>query len=261
MQASWFRFNGITALATAALVVGCNGTDTGSGSSSTTTDASATGVWSGSDTVSGLGVTALINSAGQATFIRSDGVQFVGTVQVSGTTLATAVDGYTDFGNTFSDGSTYGIVTVDGTVSTGSSISATLTFTTNGSTSISGTWSLNYAAQSNNASSPAAISGNYTDASSGAVVSITTSGVMTSQNPSNSCVLNGSVSTNDTSHDVYEVAYSYGNCTGSYAQLNDVQFTGLATLSTSGSTPQILLAVTGASSTSKYSIVSTLNGS
>jgi len=84
---------------------------------------------------------------------------------------------------------------------------------------------------------------------------------MTSQNPSNSCVLNGSVSTNDTNHDVYEVAYSYGNCTGSYAQLNDVQFTGLATLSTSGSAPQILLAVTGSSSTNKYSIVSTLNGS
>jgi len=90
MQTSWFRFKVITALATAALVVGCNATDTGSGSgsssSTSTTDASATGVWSGSDSVSGLAVTALINSAGQATFIRSDGIQFVGTVQVSGTT-------------------------------------------------------------------------------------------------------------------------------------------------------------------------------
>jgi len=261
MQASWLRFNGITALATAALVIGCNATDTGSGSSATTTDAAATGVWSGTDSVSGLAVTALINSAGQATFIRSDGVQFAGTVQVSGSTLATAVDGYTNFGNTFGDGSTYGIGTVDGTVATGSTISAALTFTTNGNTSISGTWSLSYAAQSNNVSSPAAISGNFTDASTGAVVSINSSGVMTSQNPTNGCVLNGSVSTNDTSHDVYAVAYSYGNCTGTYAQLNDVQFTGLATLSTSGSAPQILLAVRGTSSTSKYSIVSTLNGS
>ena len=261
MQASWFKFNAIIALVFATLVVGCNGTDSSSSSGSSSTNASATGVWSGSDSVSGLGVTALINSAGEATFIRSDGVQFAGAVQVSGTTLATAVDGYTNFGNSFGDGSTYGIGTVDGTVSTGSSISATLTFTTNGNTSVSGTWSLNYAAQSDDASSPAAISGNYTDASSGAVVSINSSGVMTGQNAGNSCVLNGSVSTNDTSHDVYEVAYSYGNCTGSYAQLNDVQFTGLATLSTGGSAPQILLAVTGASSTNKYSIVSTLNGS
>ncbi len=54
------------------------------------------------------------------------------------------------------------------------------------------------------------------------------------------------------SHDVYEVACSYGNCNGTYASLNDMQFTGLATLSTSGSTPQILLAVMGASSTNKY---------
>jgi hypothetical protein len=258
MQASWFKFNAIIALVFATLVVGCNGTDSSS-SGSSSTNASATGVWSGSDSVTGLTITALINSAGQATFIRSDGVQFVGTVQVSGTTLAVTVDGYTEFGNAFSDGSTYGIGTVNGTVSTGSSISASLTFTTNGNTSITGSWSLNYEAQSS--SSTAAISGNYTDASTGAVLSITSSGVMTSQNASNSCVLNGSVSTNDTTNDIYEVAYSFGNCTGSYASLNGVQFTGLATLYTGGSAAQIIMAVTGASSSAKYSIVSTLNGS
>jgi len=256
---------GVAGAVTAALFLSsCNSTGLGGGSGSTT-DAGATGVWSGTDSVSGATIIALINSAGQATFISSGGLQvnqgqFVGSAEVSGSTLAVTVDGYSNFPNSFSDGSTYGLGTVNGAVMTGSSITATLTFTTNGGTAISGSWSLSFLAQSNNASSPAAISGNYTDTSTGAVLSINTNGVMTSQGPNN-CVLNGSVSTGDTSHNLYEVTYTYGNCTGTYAALNGVQFTGLATLNTGASPAQLLIAVTGASSTNKYSIVSTLNAS
>lgn len=238
---------------------GCNSTsDSGS---STTTNASATGVWGGTDSVSGLGVSAFINSAGQATFIRSDGVQFVGSAQVSGDTLAVTVDGYSDFPGTFSDGSTYGLGTLSGTVTTGSSITATLTFTTNGGTAVTGSWSLMFESQSNSGSSTAAVSANYTDTVTGAVLSITSNGDMTEQNASNGCVLNGSISTTDSSQDIYEVAYSFGNCTGTYAVLNGVQFTGLASLNSGASPVQLTLAVTGASSTSKYAIISTLNGS
>ena len=114
---------------------------------------------------------------------------------------------------------------------------------------------------SNNSSSTSAVSGNYTDNVTGTVLSINTGGVMTSQNASNSCVLNGSISTQDGSHNVYEVAYTYGNCTGTYAVLNGVQFTGLATLNPSLSPVQLTMAVTGASSTNKYGIVSILHGS
>jgi hypothetical protein len=258
------RLTGISGAVTAALLLSsCNSSGLGSDNgSSTSTNESATGVWSGTDSVSQAPVIALINSAGQATFIRTDAYyQFVGSAQVSGSTLAVTVDGYSQFPNAFSDGSTYGIGTVNGAVTTGSSITATLTFTTNGNTAISGSWALSYSSQSNTASSPAAISGNYTDTSTGAVLSINSDGVMTASGPSN-CVLNGSISTGDTSHDIYEVSYTYDNCTGStYAPLNGVQFTGLATLNTSSSPAQLLIAVTGASSTNKYSIVSTLNGS
>lgn len=139
-------------------------------------------------------------------------------------------------------------------------LNATLTFTTDGNTAITGSWSLSYASIASNASSSEAISGNYTDSSSGAVLSITSSGTMTSQ-AANGCVLNGSASTNDSSHNVYEVAYSYASCTGSDAVLNGVQFTGLATLNTAQSPAQLLIAVAGASSTTKYGIVSTLSGS
>ena len=260
MHNYWSRLIGVCGVVTAALLLSsCNSSGLDSGGSSST-DQSATGVWSGTDSVSGFSVSALINSAGQATFVRSDGIQFTGSAQVSGSTLAVTVDGTSDFPNSFGDGSTFGIGTLNGAVTTGTSITATLTFNTNGGTAISGSWSLSYLAQSNNASSPAAISGNYTDTSTGAVLSINSNGVMTSQGLSN-CVLNGSVSTGDTSHNVYEVSYTYESCSGSYAGLNRVQFTGLASLNTGSSPTQLFIAVTGASSTNKYSIVSTLNGS
>jgi len=260
MRTAWITFTAVVGLSSVmALFAGCN-TDLDNNSGSTSTDQSATGVWSGSDSVSGLGVTAIINSGGDATFIRGDGVQFTGTVQVSGSALAVTVDGYSDFGSAFSDGSTSGLGTLNGTVTTASTITASLTFTTADSTAITGSWSLTYEAVSNNASSPAAAAGNYTDTVTGAVLSINSNGVMTSQSANNGCVLNGTISTSDTAHDVYEVAYTFGSCTGNYTVLNAVQFTGLAYLNAS-SPAQLTLAVTGASATTKYAVVSTLNGS
>ncbi len=258
------RFSQLTlsgsCLTLALLAGGCNSTGT---DSNTNTTQSATGVWSGSDSVSGLGVTAIINSAGQGTFMRSDGVLFTGSVQVSGSSVAVTVDGYPDFSATFSDGSTYGLGTLDGTVTTGSTLTATLSFTTNGNTAITGNWSLSYEALSDTASSTTAISGNYTDTVTGAVIAISTSGAMSGQTASNSCALSGSVSTSDSTHNVYEVAYTYSGCTSTYSVLNGVQFTGLATLNPNLSPAQILMGVTGTASTSgdKYAIISSLGAS
>jgi hypothetical protein len=69
------------------------------------------------------------------------------------------------------------------------------------------------------------------------------------------------VSTTDSALNIYQVSYSFGNCTAAYAVLNGVQFTGLATLNPSSSPAQITMAVTGASGTSQYAIVSTLTAS
>lgn len=257
---TFMRAVGIPAIALGfALLGSCNSTGTGSGTGPTV-DASPVGVWSGTDSVSGLGVTALINLAGQASFIRADGVQFVGVAQVSADTLAVTVDGYTDFSSTFADGSNFGIGTLNGTVTTANTLTATLTFTTNGGTAVTGSWSLSFVPHSNDPSSTVSVSGNYTDNVTGTVLSINNDGVMTSQNANNGCVLNGTISTADSTHDLYEVSYSYGNCTGTYAPLNGVQFTGLATLNPS-SPPQLSVAVVGASTTAKYGTVTTYNGS
>ena len=236
MRAPGSRFIGLAAVLVASCLAGCNCSTSGS---DVTTTQSATGVWAGTDSATNLRSPASSTPRGQATFIRSDGVQFAGTVDVSGATVAATVTGYTNFNQTFSDGSTYGIGTLNGTVSTGSSLTATLTFTTNGGTALTGSWSLSFETLSNNASSTGAVAGNYTDNSSDATLAIASNGVMSEQNaasgPMNGCVLNGSISTTDSSVNVYQVSYTLSVCTGTYAPLNGVQFTGLAYLNTNGS--------------------------
>jgi hypothetical protein len=260
MRAPRTRLIGLSAVVTASwLAASCNSSTSGLGTSTTTTNQSATGVWSGTDSVTSLGVVGIVNSAGQATFIRSDGVQFDGSVQVSGTTLAATITGYTNFNQTFSDGSTYGIGTLNGTVSSGGSLTATLAFTTNGGTALTGSWSLSFEALSATASSTAAVQGNYTDVATNAVLSITSTGVMTEQNAANGCVLNGSISTTDSSTNVYQVSYTLEDCTGANAVLNGVQFTGLGYLDVSASPVELVISVAGANSTSQYGIVSDLS--
>jgi hypothetical protein len=227
----------------------------------TIANASPTGVWSGSDSVTGQSVTALIDAAGLATFVRSDGAQFVGQVTTSGNTFAMSVQGYSNFGTPFSDGSTSGSGTLNGTVMSGGTLNATLTFSTAGHTPMSGTWSLSFEALSNDRSSLAAISGNYRDTAAITVLSINGDGAITSQNPVNHCVLNGSVTTHDGAHDLYEVSYSYGDCTGAAATLNGVEFTGLASLNSGAAPVQLTIAVTGSSPAGRYAQVSAFDGS
>jgi hypothetical protein len=144
---------------------------------------SSTGIWGGTDSVTGLAVTGYIDSAGDAVFVRNDGVQFAGPTQLSGDTLIAAVVGYTDFPSTFSDGSTYGLGTLNCTVATGSTLTLSLTFTTNGGTMLSRSWSLTFNTLTDCGSSLGTIAANYTDTASGSVNSISADGVMAGQNP------------------------------------------------------------------------------
>jgi len=238
--------------------------------SSTPTTGSAAGIWVGTDSASGLQLTGFINVNGQADFIRSDGIQFVGTVQVSDTALEIALNGYTQYGYQFSDGSTFGTGTFSGTFSSGNTISGSLQFTTDDNTAITSTWSLTFDSLYNTASSVGTISGTYTDnlaavsngvdPLSGANVTISSTGIMYGQGSTDDCVLNGTVSDTDTSADLYEISYTYENCSGSAAVLNGVAFNGVAELNTTSSPEVVIIAVTGQSATgADYGIVSDLS--
>ena len=240
------------ALAIVLAVAGCNGTYSKATPPATTV---ATGIWTGSDTVTGQGVIGYIDTAGTAVFIRADGVQFVGPTQLSGDTLIAAVIGYPNFPATFTDGSTYGLGTVNGTVASGSTLTLTLSFTTNAGTPLADSWSLTYSALSNSGSSLSTLAANYTDSVSGSVLSITASGAMSSQNATTGCVLNGTATIIDGAYDIYQVTVTYENCTGSYAPLNGVQLTGVAVLDPSTSPSQLTIEVAGASTTAKFALL------
>jgi hypothetical protein len=260
MRTAWIAFIAVAGGLTAFTIAGCNGTAYG-GMSPMPATASATGIWGGTDSVTGLSVAGYIDSAGEAVFIRADGVQFVGATQVSGNTVVAAVVAYTDVGFPFSDGSTYGLGTLNGTVTTGNTLSLGLSFTTNGGTAESGSWSLTFSSLTSSGSSLGTISANYTDTASGSVISIAGDGVVTGQNPANSCVVNGTVTIINSSYDIYQVSLSYQNCTGSYAVLNGLQLTGLAVVNPNTSPTQLTISVAGASPSGKFGLVLYLQGS
>lgn len=236
---------------------------------STGATASAQGIWAGTDSASGLELTGFISSSDQAVFFRSDGEQYVGSAQVSGTSLTIDLSGYTQFGSPYPDGATYGTGSFSGSFSAGSSISGTMNFTTSANTAITSGWSLGFDALYDQASSLGTIAGVYTDRLaavnsgvdplSGASVSISSSGVMYGQGSTDGCVLNGTVTVVNGSYDIYQVSYTYGDCTGSYAVLNGVPFSGLAELNATQSPAQVIVAVNGQSSSGgHYGVVSDL---
>jgi hypothetical protein len=246
----------------ALLLAGCNGGSSLAGSDSsgsTTTTESAAGLWSGTDSASGLTLVAVINSTGQADFIRSDGTQFVGTVQVSGDNVASSLGVYADFGNAFGDGSTHVLGTLSGTVTSAATLTANVSYTTDSGTAVSTVWALTYDTLSTTVSSLATVSGSYTDGTTGAAVSISSTGQVTSQDSATGCVLNGTLSATTGGVDVYLVSYTYESCSGTAAVLNGVAFSGLAVFDPNVSSGQLVIGVSGQSSSAYYGIVSYLN--
>ena len=262
-----------SALLAALTLAACNGDDQdiSLAGSSTSSSGTAAGIWTGIDSATGLSMIGYVDAGGQADFILANGVQYVGTAQVAGGTLAMTLDGYPQFGAAFSDGSTYGVGTFNGTVVPTSSISGTLSFTTSDDTSTSSTWSLTFNSLYDTAGTLSAISGNYTDNTgatdsgldplSGASITISSNGAVYGQGSSNGCVLNGTLSNANASYDVYQLSYNYADCTGSYAVLNGVAFTGLANFNSSASPGSVTMAVTAQTSSGVYyGVVLGLNG-
>jgi hypothetical protein len=241
------------------LLCACGGGSSGGGGS--TTNASVGGIWAGTDPVSGLEIVGLVDEAGEFHFIRSDGAQYVGNASVSGNSVTASYDGYTPLGSAFPDGSTHGTGTLSGTVTERVSISGTTQFMTAAGSSQGGALSLSFNSLYNTPSSLATISGNYTDPSSGDVISINGDGAITWQDPATGCLGNGMISIIDATYNAYRVQFDYANCTGQAAVLNGVQFSGLAALDTTGSPQQAIAGVTGTAGGVTYSVVITLNRS
>ena len=153
--------------------------------------------------------------------------------------IAGTYTGVVPLGFMFNDGSTYGTGTLTATIQARSTISATVTFTTAKGTSLgSQPLSLTYNALYDSGSSLSAISGTYTDAADSSTITISTTGVIFSEDVSG-CVLNGQVFLIDTSYDAYQISYTFSSCVGSTTFLNGATATGLGVLDTTAS-PNVL---------------------
>ena len=238
------------------LIAGCGGG--GSSGSSTSapapvTNASPGGIWSGTESASGLTVLGLVDESGEFHFIRSDNVQYVGTATTSGTSVTANFDGFTNLGTQFPDGSTHGSGSVSGTVNARSSMTLSTQFRTDAGTSSSGTLNLPFNALYNRASSLSTIAGNFADG--GNTITVSSNGAIFEQDPNTGCVVNGTVSIINASYNAYRIAYSFASCTGQAAVLNGLQFTGLGTLDNTQSPEHAVVGVTAMSGSTKMAIV------
>lgn len=153
------------------LLASCGGGGYGGGGTNPQ-NAAPGGIWGGTDTDSPLQVTGIIDEQGQLRFIRADGVQYVGTVTTSGNSISANYDGYTPFGSSFADGSTHETGMLTGTIDARVSITASTQSTTDNGAVSKGTLAMTFNQLYNQASSLAAIAGNYAEAGSGTAVSI-----------------------------------------------------------------------------------------
>lgn len=214
-------------------LAGCGGSggSGGSGGGTLTPPASAAspgGIWTGTDSGTGLQVTALIAESGEMDAIRSDSVQFLGTVAVSGNSITASIEGDTAFGTTFPDGSVHGTGKVAGTLVQRSSIQATIAFTTDNGESTTSTVALTFQSSYMTAPNVATLAGTYTDPTSAAVITIDSGGSIFAQDPVSGCVINGNVHVVDGAHSLYAILIDYASCTGAASPLNGLEFDGFA---------------------------------
>ena len=240
--------------------------------STTPANASPAGIWSGVDSASGMQMIGVIDAGGQADFFLSNGEQFVGTAQVAGTALAISLEGYPQFGAQFSDGSTYGVGTFNGTLASGSAINGTLSFTTSANTAITSSWSLTFSSLYGMAETLASVAATYADSAhsvsagldplDGASVTISSNGTVFAQGAASGCVLNGTLAATASGVNLFAVTYSYASCTGTYFSLNGLKFSGLAYVNSADSPAQFVIAVAAQSTAGGYyGVVTDLAGS
>ncbi len=251
-----------TASAVAGLLIlaACGGGNNGNPSVPPPVANTAPGIWEGTEAATGLKITCIVTETGEANFIRSDGVQYIGTVFVSGSTFSATFEGIPEFGSTFPDGSTYGTGTMTGTYVAQQTITATETFTTSAGTVTTGALPMTFDPNYNVESSTFILAGTYTDASTGVTLSITQFGQIATHNPITGCAINGYVSLVDGLYNVYGFLVPPTICQGPATVLNNKTFMGYGTLNNSVTPNHLIFGVSGGI-TADYGFVYSLDKS
>jgi hypothetical protein len=143
----------------------------------------------------------------------------------------------------YPDGTTSATGSVTGQIASRASLTLTATGTTSqGNALPSETTTFSFSNLYLNASSLAAIAGNYNDG--GLTMTVDANGAIFEQDP-NGCILSGQVSIINASYNAYSVHLTFANCTGADAILNGVTASGLVTLDTQVSPTVVVGGVSG----------------
>jgi len=194
-----------------------------------------------------LPIVGLVAEPGEFHFIRSDGTQFFGNLNVSGGGVSANFTGAAPAGFVFADGSTTGTGSLSGTIQSRISLNGTLNFTTSRGNATTSNISLTFNPVYNRASSLTTIAGNYRDTSTNAVVNVNSNGVVFSQDASTGCVINGTVATINAAYNAYRVEYSFSGCRPPYGLLNGTTARGLATLDNTETPERVIIGVVNGS--------------
>ena len=199
---------------------------------------------------------ALVTEAGDVFFaeintVNGCAVIGFGSVNVSGSSVSGSTnDGVVTFSQnsmvntacSYPDGSTSAATTLSGTVAERSSFTITATSTTSLGMALgseTNTWS--YSNLYAETPSLATIAGNYADGSD--TLTLSSNGTVFEQDPTNGCVINGTVSTVNPSYNAYAINLTWSSCTGSMAVLNGQTATGFGYYDDSVNPPQLVYGV------------------
>jgi hypothetical protein len=230
------------------LVVACGG---GGGGGLAAQDAKPGGLWQGSVTVAGAtqDIFGLISETRQFQFFQADGVQYFGTLSVTGTKVTASFTGVPSAGTTFTDGSVQGTGTLTGTVQDRTTITFTAAFTTANNTMTNASVTIQYDHSYDADSALATVAGNYTaTVNPGAdALSISAAGVLFYQEPTTGCTANGTVTLIDAAYDLYNVEFTFATCVAPFDAQNGLHLSGLMTIDSTANPILIALAMHGTS--------------
>jgi hypothetical protein len=212
------------------LLVACGG---GGGDGPKVSNAAVGGLWQGQVTISGQGeyeLMGVIAEDGRGYFLQEDGVMYWGTVKSSGNKITSTMTGAGIYALPLWDGSSSGTGSLEGTIQARASIAASSDFTTALGARTTATISVSYAVLYDDDSSLASIAGSYADFVGiySGILNISSSGDLFLQDPDSGCVMNGTFAIINPAFNAYDVQLSYASCTGEFADLNGVTFSGLA---------------------------------
>ena len=234
----------VSFLSSLGLLASCGGGGGGSGSSGSggsstppVQNASPGGIWQGRDP-QGFNILGVVAEDGRFQFVVFDGApytQYWGTLTTSGSTIS---------GSNIQVA--YGTQYLGTATLTGGNVSArqTLTGTVNYTpvtgcpaatcgTAQSFPTNLTFNPVYNQGGALSRVVGNWRDLETGQVVNINSNGVVFAQEAATGCVINGQVSTINTTYNAYSVSYTFSSCRFPYNIQNGTTATGLAFVDTS----------------------------